>query len=125
MINFKRGEKNLYSKERHLDEDFKSGEFLAKKFRAQVNKYRPIHHRSSPRGVKLVQVDSIICKLLPLMPLTYKICWQNFPSSLNAKDLTVNYDHLSKEKKKKVLPRYPEKECRAVNENFYFNSSFM
>ena len=92
------------------------------KFRDKVNRYQPIHQRLGPRGMNLVKVDYHL-QASSLMPLTYEICWQNLPSSVNVKDLKVNYDHLSREKKQKILP--PEIECRAVNENFYFNSSFM
>ena len=58
-----------------------------------------MHQRLGPRGVNSVKVESIICKLFPLMAQTHKICWQNLPSSANVKDLTVTYDHLSSKQK--------------------------
>ena len=62
------------------------------------------------RGVNSVKLGDIICKLLPLMSPTYKIFWQNLTSSAEAKDLTINYDHLSrKEKQNKDTPEMPGK----------------
>ena len=110
VVVFKRGETKMYWKQRHSDQSFKSGEFLTKKFRDQVNKCRPIHQKSGPRGVNSLKLDDIISKLLPLMPPTYKIFWQNLTSSAEAKDLTINYDHLSrKEKQNKDTPEMPGK----------------
>ena len=67
--------------------------------------------KSGSGGVNWVKVDDIMYKLLPLMPPIYNIFWKNLPSSANANDLRVNYDHLSrKEKQNKDTPEVSEKE---------------
>ena len=56
------------------------------------------------------------------MPLTSEICWLNLPSSINAKDLMVNYEHLSK--KAKDTPEVPGKRISSSEWELLFQLFF-
>ena len=97
----KRGSTKKYWETDHSEEVFQSGEFLTKKFRAVVLGDGLIPKKNGPRYVTesmFEEIKSMIGSLIPKQKMGF---WNQIPTNKEAKDLSINYDHLERQSGKK------------------------
>ena len=74
---FKKGETKLFFKESHADAEYKSSEFLKRKFLAAIRSGTAWPSPTSYKGIKLDRKQGIISTLVPLMPQHHGQFWQD------------------------------------------------
>ena len=88
----------MFWKSEFSDSTFKSSEFLKLKTRKAFLSWRLYPGKGGARGITCSKKEEILKKLSPFLMIQNKVkFWQDLPSSSNAKDLTINIEHLSKE----------------------------
>ena len=87
----------MFWKENHVTDKYKNGEFLQKKFRETVENGDLLPWKKN-RGVNTSNLNDILAKIGPLIPGECLKLWKEIPTINISKDLTVNYDHLEREK---------------------------
>ena len=89
MVKFERGAHEIFWKEEYQQENFKSAEFLQKKYqRKNIN----FNRRSETRGVCTEKRDSIITKLCPHMRENRRQFWETSYVNSNSPDLVKERD---------------------------------
>ena len=93
-VQFRKGFTKMFWKTSFDESDYKSGEFLQKKFRARVEDGQADKSNNAARGVQTAKKQSILQNIGPLIPAGRAEFWMNLPESEVSADLTINYDHL-------------------------------
>ena len=97
----RKGSTKMYRKNSHSDTEYKSGEFVTKKFIAKVSSDWYELQKEGPRGFITFKVEEIIEKIGAVIPKKRMKFWLQLPKNGLLKDLTSNYDHLEKHGKKR------------------------
>ena len=95
VAQFRRGSTKLFWKTSHTEVDYKSGEFLQKKFRKRVWVGVNDPKKSGARGVQTSKKMTILKNIGPLIPACCLEFWRDLPENEKSADLTANYDHLA------------------------------
>ena len=83
-MQFRQGQRSIFVKRYHRDEDFIEFDFLKKK--SKLNEPAPLM-RQEPRGIAQAKKDDIVKKLCPLIPTSRRLFWEAIPASADSIDL--------------------------------------
>ena len=96
-IQFRKGSTKIFWKESFEETVHRESEFLKKKSRKEfIYKWKPYPRKGEARGIEQKKKEDILSKLGPLLKPGKLRFWENIPSNINSKDLTISIDHLPK-----------------------------
>ena len=98
VIQFRKYSSKIFWKNNFSEDEYQESEFLKKKTQRAFLNWKPYPSKGQARGITHSKKVEIVNKLSRFMKPCHLRFWEDLATSVESEDLTINIEHLPKEK---------------------------